>query len=216
MKSALLSLLAFAACDSAYYGIWDRLGVHKRDIMVERVEEARDAEKEAQEQFKSALEHFRSVITIEEGGDLEKKYNELQKQYDVSETRAKAVVKRIGDVKNVAEALFEEWNKELGEYKSADLKAKSGRQLRATRQRYEAFMKQMRQAEKVMDPVLAAFRDQVLFLKHNLNARAIGSLKNEHARIENDVNGLVREMEDAIKEADSFVQTLKADEAPNS
>jgi hypothetical protein len=206
---------SIVACDTVYYSIWDKLGVQKRDIMVKRVESARDAEKEAQEQFKSALDHFRAVVTIE-GGELEKRYDELQGQYDKSEERAKAVTKRIDEVQNVAEDLFKEWNDELGQYTSAELRAASGRQLKATRVRYDAFMKQMREAEKVMHPVLAKFHDQVLFLKHNLNAQAVGSLKNEHARIESDVNQLINEMENAIKQADSFVDALKSDGTPNA
>lgn len=206
---------SFVACDSVYYSIWDKLGVQKRDIMVKRVEATRDAEKEAQEQFKSALDHFRKVVNIE-GGELEKRYDELQGQYDKSEERAKAVTKRIDEVQGVAEDLFKEWNDELGQYKNAELRAISARQLKATRTRYELFMKQMREAEKVMSPVLTKFHDQVLFLKHNLNAQAVGSLKNEHAKIESDVAALIVEMENAIKQADVFVDELKADPKPNA
>ncbi len=212
---AYVSLASSVACDSVYYGFWDKLGVQKRDIMVKRVESARDAEKDAQEQFKSALEHFRAVVTIE-GGELEKRYDALQGQYDKSEARAKEVTKRIQEVQSVSEDLFKEWQDELGQYESAELRAASARQMKATRQRYDSFMKQMREAEKVMSPVLKKFHDQVLFLKHNLNAQAVGSLKNEHQRIENDVAQLIDEMEAAIKHADSFVETLKADSPPNA
>ncbi len=215
MRYAFLALFALASCDRLYYSAWEKVGVEKRDIMVKRVEGARDAEKDAQEQFKSALDHFRAVVQIEGAADLQKKYDDLQAQYDKSEERAKAVTKRIDEVQNVGEDLFKEWNDELGQYKSAELRRASSGQLKATRQRYDVFMKQMRDAEKIMQPVLGTFHDQVLFLKHNLNAQAVGSLKNEHQRIEQDVNGLVAEMENAIKEADSFVQTLKSDQ-PNS
>ncbi len=211
----VIAYLAVTGCDTAYYGFWDKLGVQKRDIMVKRVESARDAEKQAQEQFKSALDHFRAVVTIE-GGELEKRYDELQGQYDKSSERAQAVTKRINDVQGVAEDLFKEWQDELGQYQSPELRAASGKQMKATRQRYDAFMKQMREAEKVMHPVLAKFHDQVLFLKHNLNAKAVGSLKTEHQRIETDVAKLIEEMEAAIQHADGFVETLKADSPPNA
>lgn len=213
---AYVLLAGAVACDSVYYGFWDKLGVQKRDIVVKRVESARDAEKDAQEQFKSALEHFRAVVTIEGGGELEKRYDELQGQYDKSEARAKEVSKRIQDLQDVSEDLFKEWQEELGQYESAELRGVSAKQMKATRQRYDTFMKQMRDAEKVMNPVLKKFHDQVLFLKHNLNAKAVGSLKNEHQKIENDVAQLIGEMEAAIKHADSFVETLKADAPPTS
>ena len=58
-------------------------------------------------------------------------------------------------------------------------------------------------------PVLALFHDQVLFLKHNLNARAISSLDRERVRIEGDVNRLIAEMQAAIDEAEAFIQALQ-------
>jgi len=54
-------------------------------------------------------------------------------------------------------------------------------------------------------------RDQVLFLKHNLNARAIASLQTELTRIQTDVSRLIRDMVIAMQEADSFIQILKAE-----
>ena len=107
-----------------------------------------------------------------------------------------------------AEALFEEWEGELTQYSSPSLRASSEKQLTATRDRYDRLMVVMRKAESGMDPVLDAFRDQVLFLKHNLNAQAISSLQDEASKIENDVDGLIADMEASIKEADAFIQVL--------
>ena len=61
-----------------------------------------------------------------------------------------------------------------------------------------------------MDPVLQAFRDQVLFLKHNLNARAIASLESTVGAIEGDVQSLIDELGRSIREADAFLDTLEA------
>jgi hypothetical protein len=66
----------------------------------------------------------------------------------------------------------------------------------------------MKAAEAKMDPVLAAFKDQVLFLKHNLNARAIASLQDTVGRVESDVQRLVAEMEASINEANTFIQQM--------
>ena len=86
----------------------EAFGKHKRDILVERVSNARDSQTEAKEQFKNALEEFSSVLNFE-GGELEEKYNKLNAEYQKSEAKANAVRNRIKDVKNVATALFREW-----------------------------------------------------------------------------------------------------------
>jgi hypothetical protein len=59
-----------------------------------------------------------------------------------------------------------------------------------------------------MQPVLNTFQDQVLFLKHNLNARAVASLREEFGAIENDIVALIKDMEASIAKADEFIEDL--------
>ena len=199
-----------AGCSGAYYGAMEKIGIHKRDILVDRVAEARDSQQETKEQFSSALEHFSSVINFQ-GGDLEEKYLELKKELEKSEDQAEEVRDRIDAVEDVAEALFAEWDAELDQYTSANLKQSSARQLKQTRDHYYKLIGAMKKAEAKIDPVLNPLRDQVLFLKHNLNARAVASLQGELVKIETDVSRLIRDMEAAMQEADRFIQTLKAE-----
>ena len=67
----------------------------------------------------------------------------------------------------------------------------------------------MKRAERKIDPVLNAFRDQVLYLKHNLNAQAIASLQSELVSIESDVARLIKEMDASIREANEFIATMQ-------
>ena len=172
------------------------------------VEDARDSQDEAKEQFKSALDRFTAVLRFD-GGDLEDKYRQLDKEYQRSLEGAEEVRDRIDSVENVAEDLFAEWEKELKQYSRSDLRRSSERKLKATRSHYQRLIRAMRRAEKSMDPPLAAFQDQVLYLKHNLNARAIASLKGELASVKSDIGTLIRDMEKSIAEADSFIKGLE-------
>jgi len=201
-------LSVFTGCASTYYGTLEKVGIHKRDLMVDRVEDARDAQEEAKEEFQTALEQFTSVVEFK-GGDLEKKYNQLNDTYEECEKKADNVHKRIGKVEGVSEALFEEWEEELDQYSSASLRADSASLLRDTKSRYRQLMSAMRRAESAMPPVLTAFNDQVLVLKHNLNARAIGALRNELGSIERDTASLIAEMQKAIDEANSFISSME-------
>ncbi len=211
MKHLLvLFLLLLVGCSSAYYGAMEKLGIHKRDILVDRVAAARDSQMATKEQFSSALEQFKSVLAFE-GGDLEKKYNELKAVLEVSEERAADVRDRIDAVENVADALFDEWENELSQYSSANMRRSSENQLKQTRNQYYKLIGAMKKAERKIDPVLNPLRDQVLFIKHNLNARAISALQAELGNIETDVARLIREMEVSIKEADQFIANLQAE-----
>lgn len=203
----VLAIMIVGGCQSAYYGAMEKLGYEKRDILVDNVQDARKAQEAAKKQFESALEQFIAVTNFE-GGDLEKQYRKLKDEYDESESRAKDVRKRIADVEQVANDLFKEWEKELGQYKSAELRRTSQRQLQDTKSRYQQLIASMKRAERKLDPVLGAFRDRVLFLKHNLNARAIASLRTQRAAIEADIGALIADMNKSIAEADRFIKSM--------
>lgn len=203
--SSFILLLYITACSQAYYGALEKAGIHKRDIMVDRVQDAKQSQEDAKEQFQSALEEFSSVANFQ-GGDLEDTYKKLNKELQKSEARADDVTARIDSVEDVSIALFKEWEKELDQYESQKLRTQSEQQLKETKVRYEQLMAAMRLAESRIEPVLKPFRDQVLFLKHNLNAKAIASLRGELIQVESDTSKLIKELETSIAEADRFIQ----------
>ncbi len=69
-----------ASCSQAYYGALEKVGIHKRDIMVDRVQEAKQSQQDAKEQFQSALEEFSSVANFQ-SGNLEILIKSLIKNY---------------------------------------------------------------------------------------------------------------------------------------
>jgi hypothetical protein len=205
---AVLLLPFLGGCSKAYYGAMEKVGIHKRDILIDRVEDARDAQSEAQEQFKSALEQFGAVVHIE-NSNLKTAYEKLNTEYEDSERAAAKVSERIDKVESVADALFDEWEDELKLYKSADLRRSSQRKLQKTKTRYNEMLASMHRAEKSMEPVLRSFRDNVLFLKHNLNAQAIGSLRSEFSTLKGEIDGLIKKMNVAIETSNQFISDIK-------
>lgn len=206
----LLGSSAVAGCQSTAIAIRESFGYAKREQLVDRVQEARDGQTEAKEQFASALDEF-LALTRAEPTELEEKYRELDRAYSRSEDRAEEVNDRIGRVEAVATALFSEWREELDEYSSADLRRASEDQLLRTERQYDQLISAMKEAASRMDPVLRAFRDQVLFLKHNLNAQAIASLESNTAALQSDVGRLIEEMEASIAEANAFIDQMRAE-----
>lgn len=205
---SLMSLIFAFGCQKAYYSAMEEMGYDKREILTDRVGDARESQEEAKQQFASALERFKSVVAVD-GGSLQEKYDELNDEYELSEKRAEAVKDRIDSVEDVAGALFEEWAMEIKQYSSAKLRSSSQDKLTATKRKYSGLIRAMRKAEKKMYPVLSAFKDQVLYLKHNLNAKAIAALEGELSTIRSDVDVLIKEMDKSIAEADEFIKTLE-------
>lgn len=148
-------MIAFfsAGCSGLYYSAMEQVGVHKRDIMVERVKSARDAQENAK-------------------------------------------------------TLLREWRREIAQYQNREFKQASREQYKQTQKKYRALMLAMKKAESRLEPALRPLRDQVLFMKHNLNARAIAGLSGEVEAIETQVERLILEMEEAIESADVFISDL--------
>ncbi|WP_411991564.1 DUF2959 domain-containing protein [Agarivorans sp. DSG3-1] len=208
LLSPFLLLIFLVGCESTYYSAMEKVGYHKREILVDRVEDAQESQQDAQQQFTSALEHLKTLTNFD-GGDLEAIYDQVNDQYKDSKAAAELVSERIDEVDSVAEALFDEWQGELEQYQSTSLRAESETQLADTKKRYAAMLKAMRRAESQMAPVLSRLNDNQLYLKHNLNARAIGSVGKEFARLEQEVADVIQQMSKAIAESDKFIATMK-------
>jgi len=205
---SLLLMVILSSCASTYYGAMEKVGVHKRDILVDRVEDGRDAQAGAQKQFQSALQQFDSIVKLEET-DLKKAYDKFDKEYKKCKGAADDVSTKIDKIESVADALFKEWKSELKQYENKDMRRSSEKQLAATKTRYVDMLETMKTAEHSMDPVLRIFHDNVLFLKHNLNAQAIGSLQSEFANLESQIGELVQSMNVAIASSNKFISEIK-------
>ncbi len=203
----LTVLLALSGCQTTYYAMWEKMGKEKRHLLKDNVEKAREEQTEASEQFASVVERIKSMYGFD-GGELEDIYEELRDDYEACEARADSVRERIDKVEQIAADLFDEWESEIASIENAKLRSKSKASLRDTRTRFSRLQRSMSRAEASMAPVLVNLRDYVLYLKHNLNAQAVSSLKREVADIEAEVSSLIADMNRSIKEADAFVKAM--------
>ncbi len=213
--------LLFGSCDgcrrkarSKYYNSLEKIGLEKREVLIRRVDKARDAQENAQEQFEDALEQFQALVG-HDGGELEAMYENLKGEYESAESRAEKVRDRIIKVENVAEALFLEWQQEIDLFENAKFQRDSKAKLRETKARYSSLLTVMNRASASMDPVLLKLRDQVLYLKHNLNAQALGSLDRQAQLLQDDVDSLLRDLQASITEADRFIAEISGESPPN-
>ena len=205
--AAGLAVAASVGCTTAYYSAWEMLGQEKRDLLRSNVSAVQDEQQETADQFKSALDRLRELTAVD-AGELEDVYDDLNADYEEAKLRADGVHERIEKIDSIANDLFLEWEAEIGEISSADMRTKSRKKLDETKRNYAGLESKLRKSEASMEPVLTQLQDNVLFLKHNLNAAAIGGLSAEVAGIESDIETLIADMRASIAEADRFLQTL--------
>jgi hypothetical protein len=189
------------------YSAYEMVGLEKRDLFKKEVSGVKDQQEESGEALKDALTRLKEVYNFD-GGDLEDKYSDMNSAYDSAFTEGESLKQRIAKLDTVAGDLFDEWKQEITQIGSADLRRSSQSKLTETQKNYAALHKQLKKSESTMDPVLKKFKDQVLFLKHNLNAKAITGLKVEGAKIQSDIQALIEQMNRSIKESESFIKTM--------
>jgi uncharacterized protein YukE len=196
-----------ASCSTAYYSAWEMLGKEKRDLLRSNVETVKKDQEKAADEFEDALERLRSLYSVD-AGELEKVYDTIQDDSEDATGRADEIGDRIAKIDSIADDLFKEWEREIEEISNATYRAKSREKLDETQDTYAALAASLKKAEASMDPVLTHLKDNVLFLKHNLNAAAIAGLSTEMDRIGADIEELIADMRASIAEADRFLETL--------
>lgn len=207
MVLSFISRFLSKSIRKVYYSTRESIGDHKREIVVYQVEQACISLQETKEEFEETLERFKSLVCVNDSG-LDHRYNLLNRQYQFCRSKSDAVSNKIRAIQEVSEALFIEWESELDQYSNRALRNSSKQQLKAAKQNYTRLIKAMQRAESKIHPVLAAFKDQVLYLKHNLNSRAIAALQHEFIEMSVDISQLILAMEQTIQEASRFFSTL--------
>ncbi len=208
---SLVFLPVLSSCNSMYFSALEKIGIEKRDLFIKRIKAARNSQVDAKEQFKNALEEYKSVVNVE-GGDLESKYTKLSAILDESEKSAEDVKTRVIKVRDVAVSLFQEWKSELSDYSNQELRRDSEKKLDKAKMEYAAMMASMKIASDRLEPALKPLRDNVLYLKHNLNAKAIMALNAEVIRVEEKVDNLIEELSRSIADADEYVKRMESAE----
>jgi len=202
---ALLGIGYFVTGDPSTSVDW--MWKEPRDLLVDRVAAARDSQHAAADQFQDALTEFKSVIGLQEN-DLERQYKKLNSAHKRSKAAADDISKRVDRVVSASNRLLDEWREELDDYNDPNLRRIAEQQFDQTREHASRLIASMRQTEDRMQPVLALFQDQVLYLKHNLNLSAIAALEGEATTIETNVDVLIADMNRSIAEADAFIAAI--------
>jgi len=211
-SAALLAALAAltltaAGCQSVYYDAMELVGSEKRDLLRSELIAMVSDQEDAEEAFVDALTRIKALTGFD-GDDLESEYDGLRDAYEDAADAVSDIDDRMDEIETVSADLFEEWEGEVAEIESANLKQKSRTLLRDTRSKYDRMHRSLVTTRGSMDPVLAVLKDHVLFLKANLNAAAIGSIGDEMANIESEIEDLKRSIQQSIAEAERFLEAM--------
>lgn len=201
-------LIALSGCGKAYYKAWEALGKEKRDLLVSEMGKTNSDQQELQNQFKDTLQRIRTEYKFDEG-NLGKTYDNLSRDYDRAEAKAKSLRSHIARAKTIASDLFVEWRTEANQMTDADLRNQSLRELEESQARFATTAKLLDESVKRIDPVLKSLHDHVLAIKHALNAKAIGGLEGNLRGFLPQIEQLITNMQQSIDSAREYEKSLK-------
>lgn len=211
MKSLFVIMIlatAVSSCSTIYYSFWEAFGTEKRELLRDSIKKSNDIQEDTQSELQSALDRIRSEYKFDES-ELERTYDKLSSDYEAIKRKSESLSNRIDKVEDIANDLFGEWKDEAEEISNSKYKKESLKKREKTMTKFGELLKSMRNVEGSLKPFLVTFNDQVLFLKHNLNAKSLGAFKTEFRSIEKELSTLSQSIKKSSKEAEDFIDELK-------
>jgi len=183
-------------------------GVKQAENLVKKTEASAKAITEAREQIKTTLDGYNALI---EGNveDTKKAYGNLQKEMDRSDDRAEDVGKRIDEMNVEADKYFADWTRSLDGISSPDLRARSEERMKDARSRYDQILATTGKAGDMFASFIQNLRDQVTYLGHDLNPRALASLEGDATKLNTAAESFFGKIDSAIDEATSYAASLR-------
>jgi len=188
-----------------YYQIKGLFGVEKRDLMADSVRGINDSLYDASDEFQGAAVEANSILNI---GSTEEKYTQLLDVYEDCKSEVDCVKGRVQTMKEMSGEFFKEWRTEITQISNEALRNDSQKKYDQTYQKYTNYLESMKKTEADLNSSLGLLYDQVMSLKHKTGPESSQSLKAEAAKIENDIDILVKKLKEATKKTDDFVSSI--------
>ena len=207
--TALLVLLTMlAGCQvSPYYASMERLGVSRGEVLAERVDAARDAQRHSQKALSSALSRLELALSASPS-TFSREREALTEALETSRDAQRELAWRLEEADEAAEAVFSQWREELDAYRDDRYRELSEQQLARSRARYAELRDGLGASRDQMQPLTATLDDAALLLKHEENARDMAALGDRVSLMGDEMATLTTRAERIDRETDALVEAL--------
>jgi hypothetical protein len=202
-----MSALGLVGCKSSptYVKAMDVVGFEKREMLKERLQEARDSQVEAKQQLQTALYTLRRFESVP-AAEVSDFHDDLKGEVDKAKEEIDDLNGDIAAVETVAKEMFTDWEDELASYESAELRQKSAEELRETRRNYSTMIEQLRETQRKLSAVVPALEDQVLYVEHSINAGEKPAESDKLDDVREQISTLIEELEGSIDRTQRFIE----------
>ena len=214
MRRIILTTIAISTalvgCKSTYYEAAETVGYERREMLTDRMQDARDSQVAAKQQLQTALYTLRRVGSVpeEEVADL---HHDLETEVDRTDEQIEDLHEDIASVESVAQAMFDDWEDDLAKYESEDLRSRSRQELQETRQSYRELIGSLRETEQKLQSVIPPMKDQVLSIEHAMKAGRAPEKSDDLEEVREKISTLIEDLDDSIDRTQRFIdETVEA------
>lgn len=181
-------------------------GIKQVDDLLGRIERVHLECELARERAKATMDGLRSVVLLDKTEDVVAIFASLELAIRASEDQGYKLRAAIGPMKASAEAVFERWTQDLGEFSSVDMRRRSTERMDETRARYDQIVATAGPAVTSYEVFNAGLRDLALFLGHDLNTGALQSIGPEVEVIADDALALNDKLQACLAACREYVR----------
>ena len=146
---------------------------------------------------------------INESGDLRAAYRNLERQIRRTERQLASTRQAADRMQASADDFFGDWAKSLEKMADEELRARAFGRMNGTRERYDEILALGRQAREEFDGFISLLRDKLVFTGHDLNPEALGELRQESDRFNEQAEALRRKIDRTIGTANRYIDALR-------
>lgn len=203
----VLGLGAAVGCQRAYYDAMEAMGTEKREILVDRTEDLRDALYAVRSEYSVAVERLATIVQPD-ALDAEQRFSQAEVLVDACRERSDTLQSALEQTDDIANTLFEDWIVMTREQADAGMRDASQKRLDDLRTSYRAMMRPARSAADRVLPVLRTFEAHVQHLKLHMDDASAATVRAELDRVQPDVTALMGQLEEAVQGTNSFLHTM--------
>jgi hypothetical protein len=201
--AAVAVLLAFATAGQA-----QDEGIKQVEQLVKKAGSTVEAIGSTKVQLLKMMEVYNGLMA-DGATDRKGAYKKLQQEMATTEKRRAEITLRAEEMKLEAETLFRNWASAALAIGDPELRKKSEERLAGTKASCNQIGTVSRAAADLYGPVMKALQDQITYLGHDLNASAVASLKPAAAKLNEQVQELVKRIDDTITTANAAIGALR-------
>jgi DNA repair exonuclease SbcCD ATPase subunit len=204
LTTTAMAAALFGCKSSTYYEAAETVGYEKREMLIDRLQEARDSQVGAKQQMQTALYTLRRIGSVPET-ELEDLHDDLATEVNRAKDQLDDLHDDIAAVESVARSLFDDWEDDLAKFENQEARNRSQEELRDTRKRHETLVAELRSSERKLQRIMPRLEDQARVLEHAEELGRSPSLTDDLDDVREEISTLIEELDDSIDRTQRFI-----------